>query len=61
MIGESIPLKTIIAKTKSDRKPSGEIKYVDMNGFALIIFENEMDCNHVYFDQPGMFRGKSLI
>lgn len=60
MIGESIPLKTIIAKTKSDRKPWGEIKYVDMNGFALIIFENE-DCNHVYFDQPGMFRGKSLI
>lgn len=53
MLGDSIPLKTIMVKTKSDWVPRGEIKYVDMgNGFMLIKFANEMDCNHVFFYQP---------
>lgn len=52
LLGESVPLKTIASKTRADRIPSGEIKYMDMgNGFSLIKFANEMDCNHAFFDQ----------
>lgn len=50
MLVEAVPLKNIMAKTKSDWVPTWEIKYVDMgNCFLLIKFANEMDCNHVFF------------
>lgn len=59
LIGESVPLKTIISKTKSDWVPTCEVKYIDMgNGFILIKSANEMDCNHVYFDQPWFVQGQ---
>lgn len=38
-----------MSKTKADWMPTGKIKYVDMgNGFTLIKFVNEMDCDHVF-------------
>lgn len=53
MLGESVPLKTSMSKIKFDWMSTGEVKYVDMgNGFILIKFANEMDCNHVFFGQP---------
>lgn len=57
MLGESVPLKTITSKTKADWMPTGEVKFVDMgNGFILVKFANEMDYNHVFFDQPWSFQ-----
>lgn len=51
LLGESV-LKTISSKTRPDWMPMSKIKYADMgNGFILIKFANEMDCNHVFFDQ----------
>lgn len=36
MIGEFVPSKTIVSKTKSDWIPMGKVKYVDKgNGFIL--------------------------
>lgn len=59
MLGESVPLKTIISKTKSDWMPMGEIKLVDMgNGFILIKFANEIECNHVSLINLGLFKDK---
>lgn len=53
MIGESVPLKTLSSKTKADWLLTGEVIYVDMgNGFTLIKFSNEMDCNYAFFGQP---------
>lgn len=43
-LGEFVPLKTVISKTKFDQMPTGKLKLVDMgNGFILIKFANEMD------------------
>lgn len=59
LLGESIPLKTIMSKTKADWTPSGEVQCVDMgNEFILIKFVNEMDCNHVFFNQPWFVQGQ---
>lgn len=61
MLGESVPLKTIISKTKSEWMATGEVKLNDVdNGFILIKFANEMDCNHVFFDQPWFVQGQIL-
>lgn len=52
MLGESGSLKTILSKSKL-AMPSGEIKSLDMaSSFTLTKFANEIDCNHVFFDQP---------
>lgn len=59
LLGESVPLKTVASKSKADWSPSGEIKYVDMgNGFILIKFANEMDCNRAFFYQPWFVQGQ---
>lgn len=37
MLGESVPIKTNTAKSKSDWMPKGEVRFVDMgNGFILV-------------------------
>lgn len=60
-LGEFVPLKMIIFKTKFDWMPTCEVKLVDMgNGFILIKFANEMDYNHVFFDQPWFVQGQIL-
>lgn len=59
LLGEFVPLKTVMSKTKADWASSGEVRYVDMrNGFILIKFMNEMDCNHVFFDQSCFVQGQ---
>lgn len=61
MLGESVPLKTIISKTKSEWMATGEVKLADVdNGFILIKFANEIDCNHVLFYQPWFVQGQIL-
>lgn len=48
-----------MAKTKSDWVLTWEIKYVDMgNCLVLIKFANEMDYNHVFFEQPWFVQGQ---
>lgn len=51
LLGESVSIKIIMSKTKTDWAPSVEVRYVDMGkGFILIKFMNELDCSHVFFD-----------
>lgn len=58
IIGESVPLKTLSAKTKADWLLIGEVRYVDMgNGFILIKFSNEMNCNYTFIGQPWFVQG----
>lgn len=48
-----------MSKTRADCTPSGEVRYVDVgNEFILIKFVNEMDCNHVFFNQPWFVEGQ---
>lgn len=45
LLGESMPLKTILSKCLSDCKVTGEVNVVDMgNGFTFVKFTNSIDC-----------------
>lgn len=60
IIGESLPVKTLASKTKADWLLTGEVRYVDMgNGFTLIKFSNEMDCNYAFLISHGLSKDKS--
>lgn len=56
---EAIPIKLTMMKCTLEWKVSGEVSFVDMgNGFTLVKFSNEVDCNRVYEGQSWLVGGQ---
>lgn len=49
LLGEATPIKFIVAKCIFEGKVTSEANFLEMgNGFTLVMFSNEVNCNRIF-------------